>query len=1000
MSLKRFLLFLIFAFVAKSGFVAAQNTGDEYSQPSLRDDSDATSEFITTVWKSGEGLPVNEVEDLVETPDGYLWLGTHQGLVRFDGVRFQSYFTIPTGLRYGTRVGPLELDGRGRLWFALDEAGLAYWEAGVFREVLTNGVAPGARVVSLCAVGTNGLMWVDGNGGLGRVPLEDTEQTVVIKAGNATGNSRWIRGKDGELWLVNPRNLKIYEGERWRDITVPGSASMVATRRREGGLWIAREARLRFVTADGANREVATVPWRGQSRVQCMLEDTRGRLWIGTVGQGLYCYTDGEFKQVVSTASSVTCLLEDSQDGLWVGTRGGGLIRVRERQFFVHGLSSGLDHEFVRSLAQDTKGRTWLLTAEGGLGWLENGKWRQFTEADGWPGVDSLCVRPARDGTVWISTARRGLWRWRDGKFGRHQFGGKAPKEPAVDLLEDQRGKLWMVTDNSGIYSLEANTLTEHSSDEGLLSSLIRCLAMDESGVLWAGDWEGGISRWRDDRWELVRKSSGHGDAVRAMVASEGVLWIGTSAGGLLRFKDGKSDRISVEQGLPDTSIRQLLLDGRGSLWGGTPHKLFRIGLHQLNAAMDGQLPRVEPVTYGRSDGLPDVSFASWCDPRSWRATNGELWFATANGAIRFQPEDLPVSTAPRVLLEQTLVNGKPVTSKALHELRPGAQRIEFRFTAPCLTSPERVRFRYQLTGVDADWVDGGTARTATYASLPAGRHQFRVLASSPEGVWDSEAAIVGLAVHPFFWQTNWFLAGIAAALAGGSVWIVRRATVRRLNQRLELMRRQNAMDRERARIAQDIHDELGASLTSIGLLADLGTRHKLDPPALERDLGQISQTARESVAAMDAIVWALNPRNDTLDHFANYVAQFTREFFRPTQLRTRLDLPTDLPSQSLAAETRHQLFLLVKESFNNIVRHAQASEVQLQLACVNGDLRLTIADNGKGLPEQNVSVGRNGLANLHERIERLGGKLRIESKTGQGVRLEFVLPLHKLAKN
>jgi signal transduction histidine kinase len=316
------------------------------------------------------------------------------------------------------------------------------------------------------------------------------------------------------------------------------------------------------------------------------------------------------------------------------------------------------------------------------------------------------------------------------------------------------------------------------------------------------------------------------------------------------------------------------------------------------------------------------------------------------------------------------------------------------------LTSPERIRFRYQLTGVDDDWVEAGTARSATYGSIPAGDHVFRVLASSPEGVWGSRPATVALAVHPYFWQTNWFLAAVTAFLAGGGVWMFRRATVRRLGLRLEYMRQQHAVDQERARIAQDIHDELGANLTSIGLLADMGARHKADPAALARDLNHISRTARSSVAAMDAIVWALNPRNDSLDHFANYVAQFTRDFFGPTPLRTRLELPANLPAQPLTTETRHQLFLLVKESFNNIVRHAQATEVRLELACENGHLHLIIADNGKGLPQLPGGEGHNGLTNLRERIARLGGDLRVASEPGRGTRLDFTMPLPKGSMN
>ena len=725
-----------------------------------------------------------------------------------------------------------------------------------------------------------------------------------------------------------------------------------------------------------------------------MWEDRHGRLWIGTVSQGLFCYAAGQFKQVVSTASGVSCLLEDGQDNLWAGTRGGGLVRVRQRHFFMHDLRSGLRNEFVRSLAQDRAGRVWMVTSEGGLGWWRDGAWHALERGHGWPRLDAFCVCPARDGGVWVSTVRRGLWRWSEGAIREHDLGANAPKQPAVDLLEDRQGRLWMVTDSSGVYCLKGTNLTAYSAKQGLPGRFIRCVIEDQAGEIWAGDWRGGIARFQGADWELVRQPSGHRDMVRSLIALDGALWVGTDAGGLLRFKEGKTARVSVDQGLPDNCIQQLLPDGRGFLWGGTPYRLFRIPLDQLNAVMDGRQERVQATTYGRGDGLPDMSFADWHDPRCWRTAEGELWFATANGAIHLNPGDLEEGKSPQVLLEQVLLDGKPVASAALQRLRPGRGRLEFQFTAPCLTAPERIRFRYRLTGVDADWVEAGTARSATYGSIPAGRHEFRVQAASPEGVWGSRPASVALAVQPYFWQTNWFLAVAAAATAGGGVWIIRRATVRRLARRLERLRQQHAVEQERTRIARDIHDELGANLTSIGLLADMGARHKSDPAALKRDLDHISQTARTSVAAMDAIVWALNPRNDSLDHFANYVAQFTRDFFRPTQLRTRLELPADLPEQPLATETRHQLFLLVKESFNNIVRHAQASEVRLELACENGHLRLTIADDGQGLPQQPAGAGQNGLANLRERIAKLGGALRVTSEPGRGTQLDFTLPL------
>ncbi len=246
------------------------------------------------------------------------------------------------------------------------------------------------------------------------------------------------------------------------------------------------------------------------------------------------------------------------------------------------------------------------------------------------------------------------------------------------------------------------------------------------------------------------------------------------------------------------------------------------------------------------------VSFADWYRPALLAHDRGRALVRHRQRRDSLQARRLAGErSSPQVLLEQTRLNGKPRDAPPpCSACALGRARLEFQFTAPCLTAPERIRFRYQLTGVDDGWVDAGTARSATYASIPAGDHVFRVLASTPEGVWGSQPATVALAVHPYFWQTNWFLAVVTAAIAGGGVWIIRRATVRRLNRRLERLRQQHAVDQERARIAQDIHDELGANLTSIGLLADMGARHKADPGALTRDLGHISQTARASVAS------------------------------------------------------------------------------------------------------------------------------------------------------
>ena len=251
----------------------------------------------------------------------------------------------------------------------------------------------------------------------------------------------------------------------------------------------------------------------------------------------------------------------------------------------------------------------------------------------------------------------------------------------------------------------------------------------------------------------------------------------------------------------------------------------------------------------------------------------------------------------------------------------------------------------------------------------------------------------------PAFWQTWWFIAAVSIVVLGGGGWSVRHASVRRLRSKLHLLEEKHALEKERTRIAQDIHDELGASLTRIALLTELGQKHREQPEEVTADLGKISTTARDAVRAMDAIVWAVNPRNDSLDHFANYVSQFAEDFFRLTPIRCRLDVPAELPERPLPTEARHQLFLAVKESLNNVVRHSGATEVWLRLCHENAELKLVIEDNGRGLPVGQPTSGHDGLTNIRSRIERLGGRFEVESELGKGTTLRLRLPLRVRAQ-
>ncbi|HEY3915855.1 MAG TPA: triple tyrosine motif-containing protein, partial [Verrucomicrobiae bacterium] len=326
----------------------------------------------------------------------------------------------------------------------------------------------------------------------------------------------------------------------------------------------------------------------------------------------------------------------------------------------------------------------------------------------------------------------------------------------------------------------------------------------------------------------------------------------------------------------------------------------------------------------------------------------------------------------------------------------PGRGELEFHYTALSLSAPEKNRFAYKLEGVDREWIDAGSRRTAYYYNIYPGQYRFHVIACNNDGIWNETGAVLGFVLLPHFWQTWWFFSLVLLVGVGSVGGTVRYISWRRLRQKLALLELQHSLEKDRARIARDIHDDLGATLTQITLLSELTQRESSQPAQVTRHAAQISQTARELVQAMDEIVWAVNPRNDNLPRVAGYIFQYAEKLFSGTALRCRFDSPDDLPEQNLNAETRHHLFLTVKEALNNVARHAHATEVWLRLKVGDGELQISIEDNGRGLTTDSTRQFGNGLDNMKKRMEEIGGVFAISGTPGVGTTIQLRLPLKK----
>ncbi|HEY2083304.1 MAG TPA: triple tyrosine motif-containing protein, partial [Verrucomicrobiae bacterium] len=696
-------------------------------------------------------------------------------------------------------------------------------------------------------------------------------------------------------------------------------------------------------------------------------------------------------------------------------TDGGGLNLLRSRAMDLMGAKAGLPFESVRSVCQDADGWVWAALQNGLLARGRGGQWKAVTGADGWPGGNATCVAPARGGGVWIGTHDRGLQWLHDGKC--QEWAESEGLGPSLrSLIEGTNGDLWIATDlPSRMWLFQAGKLYRIQLPSGIHA--IRALTQGVDGTIWAGTSDGQILRVEGRvATNEVGAQKGPPYSVRCLhTTPDGSLWIGYAGSGVGRWYNGRYSRISINEGLYDNSVSQMLSDGQGGLWLTGNHGLFRVQLRELIDVAEGRSTHLRSTAYGRGEGLPSLQPVCENSPTVWSGSGEQLWFATRKGVLTVQPgmiRDNPIP--PTVFVKEVRVDDQPValydsqfplrapvesrlmdlhTSSERLRLSPRHNKIEFGFAALSFNSPENVQFRYRLKGFDTDWIEAGTQRSAKYPRLPANSYQFEVTACNEAGVWNKTGFILPFIVGPFYWQTWWFRALLVVTFTGVVIALVRYLSFRRLRERMRLLEQQAVLDQDRARIAKDLHDDLGANMTQMTLVLELALQQRSEPDAVIGTVQDGLVAAREAIKSLDAAVWAVNPANNTLPELVAYIGQFTMEFLQQANVRCTLDLPDHPPERPVSAELRHSLFLIVKEALNNVVRHSNASEVRLRIGITPAALDLMIADNGRGMGQKSDDPAADGLRNMQQRAKELNAEFRIESGPGAGTKISLRYP-------
>lgn len=975
-------------------------------------------------WGTEAGLPQNTVNTMVQTRDGYLWLGTREGLTRFDGVRF-TVFGLGDGLQ-SVDVQVLLEDRQGTLWVGTSGGGLSRLIDGQIENVaLPQRSLAGDSVQSL-AEDAEGRLWVGTRAGLAVYQDGGFITNQAVLAVERAPVSALMRDRSGMMWIATSAfGLMQFDGRQAVESPGPVGNERIAAycllQDRAGNIWASVGNGTVLCRSAGQWHRYGQTNGLPFEYVTCMTEEPDGTIWAGSLDHGLYRFQDGYFSGIQQedglSASDIRCIKPDREGNLWVGTRTGGLNRLSRRKLVTYGLAQGLTNDFTRSVAETKDGELWVGTIGGGLYRGINGKFAATANEGAAPRHAFVSTVLARaDGSVWFG-ANLGLFRCVSGEIKESFLNEPWLKQDGVTALcEDGKGGLWIGTSGSKLVHYQDGqfTLFPHRVARGVVTAL----AQQPDGFLWVGSDGGGLKRVRLGDEEVLSVTNGLvSHSIRTLyLDAAGSLWIGTTGGGLGRWRDNKLVSFTTRQGMGADTISQIIEDDDGDLWLGCSRGVFRVRKADLEKLAAGELSLINPRSYGLNEGMPVEECSSGFSPAGLKTRAGLLCFSTVKGLVLIDPRKQETDAAPPdVLLEEVRVNGRvqTVRSKAAmpkgdgsspplsaQSMDPqllisiGGRDVEFDYTAISFIAPEKVRFRYTLAGLDAGWIEAGARRTAFYHAIPPGEYLLQVMVCSANSTWSKPTEVVAITVQPFLWETGWFriLAGMVVfGLLAAAVRLFER---RRYKRRLARLEMQHAVERERLRISQDMHDHVGAMLTQVSMASDLGQTDSHSQPLLKGHFDRIGDQTRAAVQALDEIVWATNPKNDNLPRFVEYVGRFADECFEFSPIRCWQEVPTNLPNIPLRADERHNVFSAVKEAFNNVLKHSGATEVSLRIEVRDAELVLTVKDNGRGFVPEQVAPGSDGLENMRTRLAECGGRYELKSAPGQGTRVCFRFPL------
>lgn len=951
------------------------------------------SEYIHDRWDAQQGFPGGSVYAIAQSPDGYLWLGSEKGLVRFDGLKFRLFnHTNSTALPDGP-VLDLMTDAEGNLWIRPQSRNMLRYRNGVFQDVMPDldsahsgvtAMCRGAKGEALFDVLATGTFIYSGGRFLKLLSAAELPNILIISMAQTGDGKVWMGTRDAGLFCMTEGQMAAVT----KELPDKKINSLLAVADRE--LWIGTDnGVVRWNDDEPAIARVSDALDRIQALA--MTSDHESNIWIGTAkgllrlnASGVSSLEEGDH----GSTGAVKAIFEDREGNLWIGTTR-GIERLRDTAFMTYPVSRKLS-DANGAFYIDAEGRTWFAPSGGGLYWQKGGQIGYVKNA----GLDKDVIYSltGSKGDLWIGRRRGGLThlRYKDDSFTAETYTqAEGLVQNSIYAVHQSRdGTVWAGSISGGLTRFKDGRFTTYTAANGLASDAVTAILEASNGTMWFGT-ANGLCSLLHDQWAIYNGLDGlpPGRVNCLLEDSSGAIWIGTDNGIAIL----SSGEIQVPREAPE-SLHEPILgiaeDRNGRLWISTSNHILRVGRDKL---LGGAIGEADVREFGLADGLRSVEGVKR-HKSVVMDMPGRIWFSTYRGLSVVDPSQVVDITVPAIAhIEEVIADGRAIDTQRAVNISGARQRIIFSYAGLSLSVPERVRFRYRLDGFDQDWNEPVATREAVYTNLGPGSYRFRVIASNSDGLWNGSEAMIRFEIEPVFWQTWWFRFSCVMAL-GLAILIFYRLRLRRLTRQLNVRFEERLA--ERTRIAQDLHDTLLQGFLSASMQLHVAADHlpvdSSAKPLISRVLELMRQVIDEGRTALKGLRSSSSGSHDLAESFAGIQQELA--------LQERIDYQVTVEGapRPLHPVIRDEVYRIGREALVNAFRHSRASNIEVILEYGSKQLRILVRDNGCGIDPQVLRSGREGhwgLSGMNERAEQIGARLKVWSGIGTGTEVEMSIP-------